>query len=140
MAPMSQAARPGSPNPDRCPCRLLCLLLSIAVLAGGSTPAPEEACSTAASASEDPSGTTVQLQPDLQTEVQTQTETPTAPPTPRTTGNYTGQSSCGSRPGRSSASLWRAFHKQVWKDSKSETPCKETINYGFCLLEAKCFA
>lgn len=98
-APMSPAARPDSLISDRCLWRLLCLL-SVAVLVGGSTPAPEEAWSTAA-ASEDRTGTTVQLQPDLQTEVQTQTapqtENLTEPPTPRTTSNYTGQSSCGSR-------------------------------------------
>ncbi|CAF93549.1 unnamed protein product [Tetraodon nigroviridis] len=75
-----------SPTPDRCLWRRLCLLLGAAVLVGGSTPAPEE---EAWSPTEEPMGSTVQLQPDLQTEVQTQ---PTEAPAPGTSSEPTGQS------------------------------------------------
>lgn len=130
-APMSLTARPASPNSHRCLWTLLCLLLSGTVLVRGST-VPEEAWNTAA-ASEERTGTTVQLQPDLQTEVQTQTaprqtENPTDSPTPRTTSNYTGQSSCGSRQSKSSTlhcKAFKAFQKQFFiKDSKIVVPFK----------------
>lgn len=78
---------------------LLCLMLSVPALAGGSSTAtnwPSPAATSSPQGEEDGAGTTViVLQPDLQTEAQTdppQTEAATTDaPTQRTTGNYTGK-------------------------------------------------
>ncbi|XP_056878667.1 uncharacterized protein zgc:162331 [Takifugu flavidus] len=92
---MPPTVRPDPQTPASCLWRRLCLLLSVLVLVGGSTPAPEGERSTTATW-EDWTGTTIQLQPDLQTEVQTptapRTESPTDRPTPSSTSNYTGLS------------------------------------------------